>query len=624
MVLLTITRLLFFLFNMEHFSDIAFPRFMRILLGGMQFDISAFLYLNSPYIILYILPFPFRYNKIYQSILKYLFFFVNGIALAANVFDFFYFDFILKRSTADVFLWVNEGNIFHLLRQFFIDYFIGIAIWIGLLFLLVYFYNRVKLNRPVSIRKWVYYPSGIFFLLLTLYLSVIGMRGSFVHSFRPISLGNAAKYTEKPREMSIVLNTPFTILKTLNKQPLQEKKYFSTEQLEEIYTPIRDPGKSEAFRNLNVVIFILESYSKEFIGIFNEDLDGRKYTGYTPFLDSLIRESKTFYHSFANGRRSIEALPSVVASIPSMVQPYVTTKYSSNHVIGLATLLNGKGYHTAFFHGAPNGSMGFEAFMRLAGYEEYYGMDEYGNSEDYDGIWGIWDEEFFQFFAKQLSEFEEPFHATLFSVSSHHPYKVPKRYEGKFKKGPLDFHIPAQYTDMALKKFFEAASKMPWYQNTLFVITADHAAGEAYYDIYKTQVGKYSIPIIFFDPSENRNMKGMDTTVIQHIDIMPTILGYLNYLDPYFSFGYDVFDQDVKHFAISYAENAYQLIVGDYLLQFRDDETVGLYNYVSDNLLKENIAGQNPEIQNEMEMHIKAFIQQYNHRMIEDKLSIDE
>ncbi len=622
MVLLSVTRILFFLFNTVHFSDITFLRFMRILLGGLQFDISAFLYLNSLYIILYILPFTFRYHRAYQSILKYLFFVVNGLVLAANIMDFFYFDFILKRSTADVFHWATEGNIFLLFKQFFIYYFFGIFIWLGLIFLLVFFYNKTKLRKPESLQRWVYYPAGIVILFATMYLSVIGMRGSFVPSFRPVNLGNAGKYTEKPLEMSIVLNTAFAIIKTLDRQPLHEKEYFNSEQLKEIYSPRKEPDNSKEFQRLNVVIIVLESFGKEYVGALNKDLEGGNYSGYTPFLDSLIGESKTFSGSFANGRKSIDALPSIVASIPSMVQPYVISKYAANRITGLASLLKEKGYQTAFFHGAPNGSMGFDAFMKVAGYDKYYGMNEYGNSKDYDGIWGIWDEEFFQFFARELKDFREPFHATIFSISSHHPFIIPERYKGKFPEGSLDIHIPVQYTDMALKRFFKKVSRMPWYENTLFVITADHA-NQSNFDVYNSIVGKFSIPIIFFRPSGDPNLKGIDNTVVQQIDIMPTVLGYLNYPEVYFAFGNDIFDNESKHFAVSYSNNTFQLISGDYILMFREDKTVSLYNYFSDKLLLENIAGTNFEIQIDMEMIMKAFIQQYNHLMIEDKLYIE-
>ena len=158
-------------------------------------------------------------------------------------------------------------------------------------------------------------------------------------------------------------------------------------------------------------------------------------------------------------------------------------------------------------------------------------------------------------------------------------------------------------------------------------VAADHAAGLSYYDIYKTQVGKYSIPIIFFHPSENLNTESLDNVVIQQIDIMPTILGYLNYPDTYFAFGHDAFDENVKHFALSYAENAYQLIS-----EKRESYKKIVYKlnqssiklYTTDKLLKKNMLGKVQGVQNDMEEFLKAFIQQYNHRMIEDKLTIDE
>src|SRR5690606_14279042 len=139
-------------------------------------------------------------------------------------------------------------------------------------------------------------------------------------------------------------------------------------------------------------------------------------------------------------------------------------------------LLGEKGYETAFFHGAPNGSMGFSAYMQLAGIKNYYGKNEYNNDDDFDGIWGIWDEPFMQFMAKKLDTFKQPFFSSFFSLSSHHPFKVPEHYAGKFPKGQLPLHEPIGYVDNALRQFFNTASKSEWYKNTLFVIVADHAS----------------------------------------------------------------------------------------------------------------------------------------------------
>jgi len=622
MVLYTLSRILFYLFNLDHFSDMTLRRFWLIMMGGFRFDISAILFLNSLYIVLYLIPSPLRYNTIYQKSLKYLFFITNAIGLAANTIDFFYFDFILKRSTADVFHWAREGNIVQLFKQFFVDYFYGVLLWVAFVFMLVVAYNKTRINKPKPFLPKIFYPSGLLFMLLAMYLSVIGMRGSFVTMNRPITLGNAGKYIQRPLEMALVLNTPFTIIRTLDKQPLKEETYFPEDKIESLYTPVHKVHPAAKFNPLNVVIIVMESFGKEYSGALNPTLDNGAYIGYTPFLDSLMGQSRIFVNAFANGRKSIDALPSVVTSIPSMVQPYVTSKYATNRINGLADLLGKMGYETAFFHGAPNGSMGFDALMKMAGYKEYYGMTEYGNNKDFDGLWGLWDEPFFQFFAHKMNTLHEPFLSTIFSLSSHHPFKVPEKYKGKFRKGTLPIHAPVQYSDRSLKEFFATASTMPWFNHTLFVFTADHC-NMAYHPFYKTITGNFSIPIFFYYPGGSKNFQGIDSTVINQIDIMPTVLDFLNYPYNYFAFGHNAFDSTADHFAVNYTNDTYQFIKGKYVLLFRKDQTRAIYNYRKDSLQKNNLVNKLPKIQLNMETEIKAFIQQYNNRMISNRLTVN-
>ena len=620
MLLFSISRVLFYYYNINHFQGITFSRLLRIMQGGIRFDIAALFYVNSLYLLLYLLPFNFRYNKTYKTILKFIFFITNGIALAVNTMDFFYFDFILKRSSADVFMFAHEGNILHLFLLFFTDYWIGIIIWILLMFILIFLYRKTDIQKNVNVNKLAYYISGLIWLVLILYFAIIGIRGGFTRATRPINLNNAGKYTEKPIETAIVLNTPFSIIRTINKKPLQLKNYFTEEKLEKLYNPIHHGDTTNSFTNKNIVVFIIESMGKEYVGSLNKNIDNGNYEGYMPFLDSLIQHSKTFIRAYANGRKSIDALPSVVASIPSMVHPYVSSKYSTNNINSLASLLKKKGYETAFFHGAPNGSMGFESFMKIAGYDKYFGMTEYNNDDDFDGSWAIWDEEFFQFYANEINKMKQPFHTSLFSASSHHPFHIPEKYNGKFKKGPLPIHIPIQYTDMALKKFFETASKMDWYKNTIFVITADHCS-QSFLPKYKTEVGSFEVPIILFEPS-NPNLQGIDSTIVQQMDIMPTVLSMLKYNKNYISFGKNMLDTTTGHFAINYINNTYQVIEGDYVLQYRNEKVIGFYNYEKDQLMKNNLISKHSDNQNNMGNIIKAFIQQYNYRMINNELTI--
>jgi len=152
----------------------------------------------------------------------------------------------------------------------------------------------------------------------------------------------------------------------------------------------------------------------------------------------------------------------------------ISSSYSINKVKALPVILEENGYNTSFFHGAFNGSQNFDKYCKQAGFNKYYGKNEYVGPEAFDGKWGVFDEEFLQFFAKEISTFKEPFFTTLFTISSHAPYVIPEKYKNKFPKGKNELHETIAYTDYALKQFFNTAKKQPWYNNTIFIITADN------------------------------------------------------------------------------------------------------------------------------------------------------
>jgi phosphoglycerol transferase MdoB-like AlkP superfamily enzyme len=433
-------------------------------------------------------------------------------------------------------------------------------------------------------------------------------------------MSNAGAYVKNTNEMAIVLNTPFTLIHSFEIRGYKRVNYFSSEEeLNSVYSPVHKPSGTEA-RKENVVIFIVESMNKEFLGSLTGDLDGGKYKGYTPFLDSLVGISKTFLHSYANGRKSIDALSSVLTSIPRVEMPFVLTPYYNNNLNSLPGLLNEKGYKSAFFHGAPNGSMGFLAFTNLIGVEEYYGKTEYNNNKDFDGIWGIWDEDFMQFFAHTIDTFSKPFIATLFTVSSHHPFEIPRRYKGKFKKDNFVMSECVQYTDFAFRRFFETASKMPWFKNTLFIITADHVSLNQREE-FKNDIGYFSVPVIFYKPGSN--MVGLDkTTNAQQADIMPTVLNYLGYDKEYLAFGKDLFDPKSPNVAFNYLNDTYRLFMDDYLLIFDGKYSKGFFHVDTYRQLSADVSLANPKKKEEMERYLKAFIQQYKNRMIDNKLTV--
>ena len=614
-------RIVFYLFNASLFPNITVSSFLTIMRGGLGFDLSAMLYLNGLYALLYILPFPFKFSSLYQGFLKVLFVTVNGIGFALNSIDLIYYRFILKRTTYNVInILENETNMGKLWVQFLLDYWYVAIIFIISVYLLSKSYSFLKPRKIKFSNRWLYPAVSVIALVLFSGFSVIGMRGGYRHSTRPINMANAGKYVNTPDEMAVVLNTPFCIIRTWGKKNFTAYQFFeSDKELETAYNPIVEPDTLVSNKK-NVVIIILESFSRELFGVFNPTLDNGNYKGYTPFLDSLSQHSLIFPNTFANGRKSIDAMPSVLASIPALVLPYVVSEYSSNQINGLPYLLKKDGYNSAFFHGAPNGSMGFEAFANIAKFDKYVGMTEFDNDDEFDDMWGIWDEPFFQFFADEMNKMQEPFMTSIFSLSSHHPFKVPEQYTDVFPKGTLPLHQCVGYTDNALKNFFNAAKKMPWYNNTLFVITADHSS-RGHYDHSFISTNKFQIPLILFSPGDD-NMVGVDTRLAQQIDIMPTVLNYIGFdKTPYVAFGNNLLDEESKRFAINYINSSYQLLQDNYVIHFDGQNIIGAYDTTNDPMLKKNIK----DVENTYQKHLplmKGIIQQYNNRMIEDRLTI--
>ncbi len=617
--LLWLSRLAFYLFNTGYFAGISAVELLETLLWGIRFDLSALFMVNSIFIFLMLIPLSYRYHPYYYKTVNIVFYLLpNILALAANFIDTVYYRFTMKRITAEVFLFISseENQFLGLIPQFiwkFLPEFLG---WILFSVALIYLSSKIKPLRIKSYRASTkYFVRQFVVLVISVFISVLVIRGGF--QLKPISLSTAAKHTEA-KNIPLVLNTPFSLIKTIGQQGLEEKHYFDQRKLSSIYSPQYLPDNFSAqYFPRNIVLIIMESFSSEHIGALNQGKEGIR--SYTPFLDSLIKTG-TSYNAFANGKRSIEAIPAITASLPSLMQTdFPTSAYSGNRINSLVNLLGKKGYHSAFFHGGNNGTMSFDAFASLAGFDEYHGRNEFNDDTYYDGKWGIFDHAFFQYFAKQLNQMAQPFVGCFFSLSSHHPYTIPESFSGKFQQGPLEIQESIMYADHSLKMFFETASWMPWYENTIFVITADHTS-EAYLPEYSNRIGNYRIPIVFFEPGVIGN--GLQNTIAQQTDIMPTILMKLDFDKGFIAFGNDLTDSTTRNFAIQFTAGAYQLVQGEYILIFDGSTSLALYNFLDDPLLRQNLLKREAEIVSSMERFLKAIIQQYNYRLINNQLTI--
>lgn len=449
------------------------------------------------------------------------------------------------------------------------------------------------------------------------------MRGGFTTAVRPITISNANQYASRPVDAALALNTPFALIRSIGKNVFVVPNYFSDEKaLASIYTPVHTPNDSVSMVKKNVVVLIVESFGREYIGALNKDLEGGKYKGYTPYVDALIGKSTTFQYSFCNGRKSIDGMPSVLSSIPMFVEPFILTPSSMNDYTGLAGILGQEGYETAFFHGAQNGSMGFQAFAQKTGLKHYFGRTEYEaakGTDDFDGTWAIWDEPFLQYYAEEMGKMKQPFMTAVFTASSHHPFVIPEQYKQQFPEGKLEIQKCIRYTDMAIGKFFETASKQPWFENTIFVLTSDHT-NMSDHDYYQTDLGGFCSPIIIYEPSHPEGQ--VIDKIAQHIDILPTVLGMLGYQKPYFGFGIDLLNTPSEDtWAVNYLSGIYQYVRNGYVLQFDGQKTKGIYS-LSDSLMQQNLIHQPSVVshQSQMERELKAIIQQYMERMTQNRL----
>ncbi len=626
-IMFMLARLIFFFVNYSMFAPyINWDLFTSMTWGSFKFDTTAIIYINAIYILLVLFPFHGKEKPKYYAITKLFYVISNALALMANLGDSVYFQYTGRRTTATVFSeFSNEGNIFSIIMREFVNHWYLVLIFIILVIGIWIMYRTPKPRYRVTL--FTYYATLILALIITIPLCVIGIRGGVGHAVRPITISNANQYVNRPVEAALVLNTPFSIIRTIGKKAFETPHYMSDAEMERTFSPVHKPIQGKTFAPKNVVVIIIESFGKEYSAWLNRDIDSVNYKGYMPFLDGLMKNSLTYQYSYGNGRKSIDGMPSVLSGIPMFVEPFFLTPASLNKVSSIAGELDKKGYYTAFFHGAPNGSMGFEAFARSVGFKDYYGMTEYENkpggynSADYDGTWAIWDDPFMQFYADKMNSFKQPFMTTIFTASSHHPFVIPDQYKSRFPEGNLPIQKCVSYTDMALRNFFVKASHQKWFKNTLFVITADHTNQTARPE-YESDLGLFSIPIIFYAPGDTTLAAYRVKSIAQQIDIMPTVLGYLGYDHPYISFGKDLINTAAHNtYAVNYNNGIYQYVKGDYVLQFDGKQTKAIYNYKTDRLMKHNLLGRIHQ-QVIMEHELKAIIQQYMQRMNTDRLTV--
>ncbi len=611
-VLYSLCRLLFLLFNPSLFSY-GFADLFSAFCYGILYDSSAIIYTNGIFIFMHLIPIKQRDSKWYQNFLKLYFLIINSVAVLINLADSQYFKFSGKRSGIEVLALKDDfipmlGS--YMADFWFVPFLVAIFVWI-----MLFFYKKTYFSQAKEFnRNGKFIALELVVMLLGFGLSLIGVRGGL--QMVPISSFDAARQT-RAELAPLVINTPFQLIVSSQQGRLKEQHYFSDEVAKKYFNPIVIPNTAKDATKPNMVLIIVESLGKEYIGYYNHG------KGYTPFLDSLMKHSRVYQHAYANGKRSIEGVPSSIMALPSLMDnDYISSVYQSNTLFSTAYYLQKLGYQSGFYHGGKNGTMSFDNMAAISQAGKYFGLNEYPDQKDFDGKWGIYDKPYLQYFAEQCTEAKQPFYKTVFTLSNHHPYSLPPNEIGKYAECTLPIHKTVRYTDEALREFFSTANKQSWFKNTVFIITADHSAeNEKAY--YQSSQGKYEIPLIVFDARLENGFEALPDTMatVQQLSIMPMILNMIGVNNAYFSFGSYA---SGEHFAMQRQDGYYQFIQYPYVYHFDGSNGLGFFDLSKDSLMNNNHL-KNPQCKesvHHLDTLAKSFIQQYNAALIHNMMRL--
>ena len=527
-------------------------------LVGLRFDLSTAAYVLVPVSVGMFIPYVSMKERFLKALVFLNLLWLSLVTIYLFV-DLLYYPFSLRHLSFELF--TTKGDIMPVVKIGFAEY--GVQVFCLVLFIaalgVAYFAVVRKVLKRFShaghslTRKVV--GDAVSFVVV-LGLSIILARGGL--QMKPLKYSDAFSLNS-PFLGQLALNGLYTTMRTFysmrenREMKGWEKRSCSKEEAlqkgREMIVDVQrenvpDPNYplyrsfrygADKFRPLNVVIFIMESWSSRYVGASGGEEDA------TPFFSRLSKDGVFFRNYFANAQRSIEAISAILTSMPPSGGMVLSQSgaLSQMPVRFLPSLLREKGYRTFFVHGAKRGSMGFSALVRQAGIEQYISKEDIlkeGGRDD--GVWGIYDEDTFLYTHRLFEAQTTPFFAVIFSLSSHTPYKLPSEEFHFYKKGRpfYDFLNSLRYSDHALSRFFDAARNAHYFSNTVFIIVGDHTEG--------TSVGnnlsqRFSVPCLVYAPRLVNPM--YVTKTVTHVDLVPTLLDILRSSDYHASFGQSAF-----------------------------------------------------------------------------------
>lgn len=628
----TLLRLGFFIANHRFFSDVGTGEIIQAFIYGIIFDISALLMINGPLLLLYNLPLKFTNQQWFKITLLVLFLLLNLIFITINLADYGYFPVTQRRLMSEIYIMFVD--IMRMLPSMFSDYyylFLALAVG-GMIFIFTIWRLFKKLDNLIIYQSSLWRDIGCLVLLIV--LITIGIKGGIQR--KPIRQAHAFWSANRVTGY-LTLNSSFTVIKSLFQASLPHHRFLpdneasaevtamlcqkNEQMIDTQYPFLRRKSFPNTPQKQNLVVFIMESWTADYIG----SLSGETPSA-TPFFDSLAMSGTLFTNFLANGHRSVVAIPSILDSIPGFYSNSLTGKGNSfiesqsevNNYIGLGNILLKQGYTTSCHHGARRGALGFDIHSKLSGFLNYYGMEDYlksgGSSRD--TVWGVWDEEFFQDALRRMDKFQSPFCSVIFSLTSHEPFRIPPHQQKLFEQyaNETNLQVALRYSDYSLQQFFQLAREKPWFENTIFIITADHTTHSKMNNFYSC----FHIPLLIYAPGLIAPQ--ICNTIGSQVDILPTVLDLLHISATHNSMGSSLMDTERTHYTVVTDGSLYGIFNNQFVLLNDLEKNFGLYDYHLDPILKNDIQIKYPDIAQKLRRSLLAYIQSVSNAIAQNRI----
>lgn len=610
MFIFTLFRFLFYILYSQQYYGVPVGEIGLSFLIGLRFDLASVMLVGGLFMLLLNLPGRFKYKQLYKISILSLLFLVVFASIVLSIGDIFYYPYAKRRISYEIF------NLFksipELITIIFTDYLVPLIIAVALLILLGYFWFKLFGKYKSTAYKGI--ANDVIYFILLIGAIIISIRGGF--QLKPLRESYAFR-NDNIALGHLSLNAVFTTLRTLNRGDIQSYNFIP---MDEAIKTMRDLLKSpiEIYLNdgypimrqtiadstqqkkLNVVIIIMESWP----GNFAELETIKPYP--MPEFRKLMSKGIYFSNFFAAGQRTIQGMQAVVGSIPNVVYDDILgSPIEQNYLRPLGVILKEIGYSTVFIHGARAGSMGFEAFSKLSGFDAYISKSDFDlNKVKDDGTWGIFDQFVFERAHQEFNNIKQPFLGLVMSLSSHSPYSLPSKEFEVYDSTLANYKFinSLRYSDWSLGKFYEEAEKSDYFRNTLFVITADHAEGTREKNIYEL----FKIPCLLYSPSFVNPT--IISSVHSQVDILPTIIDILKLQTKHSSFGLSAIEGD-DGFAYIPSGGLHGWIKGDWLLVGDFDKNIALYNFKTDRFLHDNKLKSNPNTANVLRREMLSYLQ---------------